>query len=359
MKKKTSSSILKSIAVLFLTTVLLLPSTAWSQQKAVAFTNMCTPFGTPMYTQAVAFEEVFKKAGSWVKWKAQETPGAMYMIRYTVQNQKKMASGQIPQVGAISSVGVLPFVVEGRRPFTKFKIPTARAAFSMPSFTTFFVTFDPNIKSLRDLEGKKVGIAEKSRPFQGAIALGPYFRKGLKNWKKIKWQFLGAGNSRDALLNNKIDAHYATFMGSAKVAADGSFYSDAMAPGPAVMQLMNSGRKLYFIPWDPVVFKAAYDFSKDMIAHPILVKKGAIKGIDADIWGRLTTGILQVDETLPDDVLQEIVRVRYQYRAELGKYHGTLTLLPENPYPVGTPDELVHSGLRKAMKNLGIPIPGE
>lgn len=353
------TSIFRSMAMVFMTIVFLLPSTAWSQQKKVEFTNMVTPFGTPMYNQAVAFEEVFKKADSWVEWKAQETPGAMYIVRYFAENQKKMTSGQVPQVATITSVGTLPFVVEGRKPFTKVNCPTARAGFSMPSFCTFFVTFDPNIRNLKDLEGKKVGIAEKSRPFQGSVAIGPYFKKGLKNWDKIKWQFLGASNSKDALLNNTIDAHYATFMGNVKVAADGSYFSEAMAPGPAVLELMNSGRKLYFIPWDPVVFRAAYDFSKDMIAHPILVKKGTIPGVESDIWGRLTTGIMMLDETLSDDVLEEIIRVRHEYRNELGKYHGTLKLLPENPYPIGTPDELVHPGVKKAMKNLGIPIPGE
>jgi uncharacterized protein len=356
---KISSKILKPFAVLFLTIVFLTPGAAWSQQKKVAFTAMSTPFGTPMYTQSVAFESVFKKAGSWVEWKAQETPGAMYIVRYIVENQKKMAAGQVPQVGSVSSTGVLPFLVEGRPPFTKFKIPTYKAGFSLPSFCTFFVTFNPNLKTLKDLEGKKVGIAEKSRPFQGSIALGPYFKKGLKNWGKIKWQFLGAANSKDALLNNKIDAHYATLMGSANVATDGSFYTDALAPGPALLQLMNAGRKLYFIPWNPVVFRGAYDFSTDMIAHPVLVKKGTIGGVDSDIWGRLTSGIMSVDGSMPDDVLQEIIRVRQEYRTELGKYHATLKLLPENPYPVGTPEEFVHPGLKKAMKNLGIPLPGE
>lgn len=351
--------ILRVMAVLFLVALFLLPASAWSQQKQFKFTNMTTPFGTSMYTQAVAFEEVFKKANSWVDWKAQETPGAMYIIRYAAENRGKILAGEVPQLGAISSVGVLPFVAEGRPPFTKVKSPNVRAAFSMPSFVTFFVSFNPDIKSLKDLEGKKVGIAEKSRPFQGTIALRPYFRKGLKNWDKIEWQQLGAGNSKDALLNNTIDVHYATFMGRVKVAPDGSYYSDALAPSPATMQLLNSGRKLFIIPWDPVIFKAANDFSADMIAYPILVKKGTIKGVDQDIWGRLTTGIMQVDESLPDNVLQEIIRVRHEYRTELGKYHGSLKLLPETPYPIGTPDKLVHPGVKKAMQNLGIPMPGK
>ena len=349
----------KTVLSLFLVAAVFLPGSLWAQQKKVAVTNMTTPFGTPMYTQGVAFEEVFKKAKSWVEWKAQETPGAMYIVKYVFKNQKKIETGQVPQVVSPSSGGVLPFLIEGRKPFTKINIPNNRALFSMPSYSMVFVTFDPNIKSLKDLAGKKVGIAEKSRPFQGVLAIGPYFMKGLKNWKKVKWQFLGAANSKDALLNNKIDAHYATFMGSVDQAKDGSFSTRKLAPGPALLELMNSGRKLYFIPWEPEVIKKSYDFSKDMLSYPILVKKGAVEGLDREIYFRLSVGTIAGDVSMPDNVLQEIIRVRHEYRKELGKYHATLKLLPDNPYPAGIPDKWVHPGVKKAMRNLNIPIPGE
>jgi hypothetical protein len=60
---------------------------------------------------------------------------------------------------------------------------------------------------------------------------------------------------------------------------------------------------------------------------------------------------------MPDDVAIEIIRVRHEYRKELGKYHAMLKLLPETPYPIGTPKEYVHPGVIKAMKKLGLPIP--
>ena len=332
------------------------PSWAMAQDKKFALTAMTTPFGTAMYSQTMAFEEVFKKAGSSVDWKAQETPGAMYIIKYLAMNRDKMAAGQVNQVVSISSLGTIPFIIEGRKPFDKLKIPTVKTLFSMPSFVSFFMTFDPEIKSLKDLVGKKVGIAEKSRPFQGVLALRPYFAK-LGIWDKIDWQFLGAANSKDAMLNNKIDAYYGSFMGSVEVDADGRYLCQAMAPGAAEMELMNSGRKLHFLPWDPKMITASYDFSKDMVCYPILVKKAAVEGLDTELWGRLAVGVAVGDVSLPDDVVKEIIRVRHQFREELGKYHATLKLLPESPYPIGTPEKWVHPGVVKAMKELGLPIP--
>ena len=345
--------------VLMLSLVLALPMSVWGQQKKASVTYMTLPFGTVPYSQAIAFEQVYKKADTWVEWKAQETPGAMYIVRYYFENMGKLASGEVPQVVAPSSTSVLTYLVEGRKPFDKFRLPTNKALMSNPSFIQLFVTFDSSIKDLTDLEGKKVGIDEKSRPFSSTLALLPYFKKGLNSWDKIGWQYLGANNSKDALLNNKVDAHSATFMGSVDVAADGSFYSTAMAPGSADLELMNAGRKLHFLSYDPEIFKKAHDFSTDLPAYPILVKKGSVPGLDRDIYGRLTVGIICVDESMSDDVVQEILRVRWEHWKEFGKYHASLKLLPKNPYPIGTPEEWVHPGVKKAMRNLGIPIPGE
>lgn len=336
------------------------PMTAWGQHKKVQITNMCTPFGTSQYNQAVALEEVFKRANSWVQWKAQETPGAMYISRYRQENYSKILSGEIPQIVSQSSAFVIPYIVEGRPPFQKLKNPNNVAIFSLTPYINFFVTFDPKIKTLKDLVGKKVGISEKSRPFQSILTLKPYFEKGLKSWDKVDWQYLGVSNSKDALLNNKIDVHFAsTFMGSVTTAADGSYVVTGMAPGAPDMELMNSGRKLYYIGFDPATFEKAWDVEKDGPSYMVLIKKGSLPGLDRDIYGKMSSGIIGGDKTIPDDVVQEMIRVRHEYRAELAKYDGTLKYIPDTPYPIGTPEKWVHPGVKKAMKNLGIPMPGK
>lgn len=337
--------------------IMMFNSTVLAEQKPYTIVQMTTPFGTPMYTEGTAMEEVFKKAGSWVNWKVQETPGAMFVQRYYFENKDKMMSGEVPPVVTSFSASVMPFVIEGRKPFDKYPVPFSGALFSSPSFITLFATFDSDIKSAKDFSGKKVGIAEKSRPFTGVLAHMPYFAKGLGIWKKVGWQFIGPVNSKDALLNDRIDVHASTFRGKVELADDGSYICTKMAPATPTMELMNSGRKLQFVGYDPDVIKKSFDFSKDMMVYPVLIKKGAHEGIDQDIWGLIAIGLYRAPSFLPDDVVNEIIRVRHEYREELAKYHAIMKFFPENPYPVGVPEEWVIPGVTKAMKSLNLTIP--
>jgi|GEM_PF-1033673 TRAP-type uncharacterized transport system substrate-binding protein len=330
---------------------------ALAEREPVEVINLSTPFGTSIYSGAVAFESVFKKANSWINMKVQPTPGAMYMIRYTHENRDKVLAGQMSQAVCASSVLTIGHTTEGRFPFQKFPLPHTKAIFSSPSFIALFSTFDPNIKTLKDLAGKKVGTSGKAQIFSGLLANQPYFHKGLGIWKQVNWQYLGAANSKDAMLNNKIDVHQSNFRGKIARQADGTYICTKMAPATPTLQLANSGRKLHYIPYDPEVIKKSYDFKKDVRTYPILVKKGAYPGIDKDIWARVAIGIYLADETMPLDVLQEIVRIRHEKRGELAKYHSTLGFFPDNPYPIGVPKAFVHPKLKQAMTNLGIPIP--
>ena len=81
--------------------------------RTVEVTALSLPFGTPNYTMCMAFEETFKKANSWVKWKTKETPGAMYILKHLVENKKKIESGELSQAVVPSESGLIKWVTEG------------------------------------------------------------------------------------------------------------------------------------------------------------------------------------------------------------------------------------------------------
>lgn len=336
---------------------LAIPGELTAREKKVTVINMTTPFGSEQYIAGSAFEQVFKKADSWVEWQPKETPGAIYMIKYFAKNRKALTAGTMPPIVISTSTGVQGHINEARPPFTPFKNMNQRAIFSTWTFLYVFTTFDSDLTDLKDLAGKKVGINEKPRMFTGTLVHRPYFKKGLGIWNKVNWQMIGVINSKDALLNGQIDAASSNFIGSVEVQSDGTMVCNKVAPTTALLELMNSGRKLRLIGMNPDTVKRSFDYSKDMRVFPILIKKGAHESIKKDIWVYGTTGIYVAHKSMPDDVVQEIIRVRYQYRKDLAKYHSAMGFYSENPYPVGAPEKWVHPGVKKAMKALNIPMP--
>ena len=80
--KRSKINIIISLALILLITAFSAPGLA--ERKKVQVTNMTIPFGTAAYTAGQAMEEIFRKHNSWVEWKHQETPGAMYISMPTI-----------------------------------------------------------------------------------------------------------------------------------------------------------------------------------------------------------------------------------------------------------------------------------
>ncbi|MBU2547478.1 MAG: ABC transporter substrate-binding protein [Proteobacteria bacterium] len=356
MMKRFAISLIVVLALAFC----LAPPAAAEQKKPVDVVIMTTPFGTGMYNVGAAFEQVFKKAGSWVHIKHQETPGAMYMYKYMIQNLPKMKSGEVPQTIFAGGTGNLEYLAQGRQPFDKLKWPTVRSLVSNAGLVGFYVTMDPNIKSLKDLAGKRVGTAERARPFLGVLLDQPLFGNALGIYDKIDFAPLGDVGAKDAFLNGKLDAVRVGFGARMEVAEDGSFFINVMAPAAPTMEILSSGKKILVLPIEREWTEKGFDFSKDQIVYPALIKQKALpKILKEDIWARAGFMCLQCDASLPDDIVEEIVRVRHEHRQDFGKYHAALALFPSTPYPIGGPRKFVHPGVIKAMNTLGLPIPRE
>jgi TRAP-type uncharacterized transport system substrate-binding protein len=355
---KANKTFLAIAVVAMLAVQLFTANTLFAEQERTQVVSLSTPFGTSGYVANSALEQVFKKAGSWVDFQIKETPGAMYMAKYFYQNKAAMVNGEIPQLTVNTSTGILGHVNDPRPPFQGFKGGMdQRAVFSTHTALVLFTTFDSSIKDLKALAGKKVGVNEKPRIFTGTLLHKPYFEKGLKIWDKVDWQMIGKVNSKNAMLNNQIDVHSSTLSGQLEIQEDGTLVCRKVAPATATMELLNSGKKLHYIDTDPEIIKQSYDFDIDMRVYPVLIKKGAHESIDRDIWARAVMGIYVVHESMPDEVVKEIIRVRYQHHSELAKFHAALGLWPENPFPIGVPDKWLHPGVKKAMQEFNIPMP--
>ncbi|MBT4641782.1 MAG: hypothetical protein HN580_06510 [Deltaproteobacteria bacterium] len=313
-------------------------SNVWAAKSKRPYdvTFLATPMGSAGYTLGTALEIIFAKH-SWVKIKNQETPGAMYGFGYIKKNLKKMEEGKVNQIMGMGSSAVTAFIVEGRKPLTKLKLPQWSTIANVSTSVTVYGTFDKDLTSTRQFAGRNIGTGIKSTIFRSILRDRPYFGRGLNIYGDVKWNFLDDMGNKDAILNGKLDAVQLNFGARMAVASDGSFYTDLLFPQPAAQQIIDSGRKLYVIPLERDAIINGYDFSKDMIVHPIKIKKGAYRIFSEDAWATSAFNTLNCLDSMPDDVVEEIIRVMHTYRDKFANYHASFKALPENPYPVGTP----------------------
>lgn len=323
------------------------------EHKKVIFQT--TQFGRAFYDYAFAYEDLTRKSGSWVELKAEETPGGMFMAKSYHDNLDKMISGEKPWVVQYGSTNSTLFIKNGWGPFKDVAIPGLRVFSTIFCRINLLCTFDPEIKTAKDLAGKRVAIATKAEPFNSTLKYLPYFSKGLG--VEVDWQYIGIDQGKDALLNGSVNATVCTFTGEYELAPDGkTFVITKAAPDSATMQLLASGRKLYLIPFDPALLKFAYQGENMMVLEPALVKAGAAEGIEADAMGLCEFMYMFCDEKIPEDILVELIKVRYENAEKFGDYNASFKMQPKNPFPAGAPKDLIHPVVYKAAKELGFKV---
>jgi TRAP-type uncharacterized transport system substrate-binding protein len=332
-------------------------TTLLAASKKADIEIMTQKFGTAVYQLDTAVQTVFAELkDSNLNVRTKQTPGAMYIIRTWHGMLGKLKAGQVPHIAAGSTDAIGEWVSAGRPPFNKFPIPSLRTLWATTGYVKFFVTFDKNIKTPADLVGKKVGVEGKANIFANIIPNKPYFDKNFGGYDKVNWQYLGDANAKDAMLSGAVDAVFATFVTKLTKDKAGRVIGVYTHPTPPLLELMSSGRKLYVVEEDPELIKKTYVKGTYQMT-PMLIKKGAMKGVDHAFWVRGVQGAMAVDASMPDDVAEEMVLTAWKNMKRLSDHSKMFLMYGKSPYPVNTPKHLVHPGLISATKKLGFKVP--
>lgn len=146
------------------------PAPAPASHEITRFTQMTSPFGTSSYALSFASEEISKEYHPWLRMVAVETPGTMY------EHQLLSTEPELWPTTAISSgLGELSLHSKGLPPFAEMSPVALRHVMNFCIVMAFYVTLDPNIKTMDDLKGKHVAIGRRAQSFWGSAGLGPFF----------------------------------------------------------------------------------------------------------------------------------------------------------------------------------------
>lgn len=340
-------TVARFIAVFFALLAATVPAKSQSPAGAPALVTLLScPLGCGLLEGNTMFSNLLARKGENLSIAAQETPGFIYNIREMADSKhwKRSIFGTddwliqlAPQGGKPAIKEFLPDPVPIR-----FKLLHGDAYWPQGKF---FVTTNPNIKTLADAKGKR-------------ISLG---LRGQSNWGTAPRLLLEIGYG---ITPKNSDIRHMTPSQITQQLIDGAtdvivtgFGTEPsgkrnLIPGP-LRQLEASGRKIYYLAADEAAIQRV---NKALGLTWIMIKvpAGTLPQQDKDMNVGASRGYKAAHADLPDDVAYRWVMLTHKYMEEMGKVDGLFGLLSSELMVDGLTEENTHPGAIRAFRELGI-----
>lgn len=243
----------------------------------------------------------------------------------SVENSRLVGRGEVQFGMAVGSIAYQAYMGEGK--FEE-KLPIL-AAFSMYPAPEHIITTNPDIKTIYDLEGKKVSVGA---PGSGNAAIAELILKTAGLWDKVDKQYYSQSDAAQALKDGNVEVVFWNF----------AFPASAVQEVAAV-------RDVYFVQMPDEVLKkitSKYPYYKSGI-----IPAGTYKGQDYDVKVLQVGNDMIVNKGVPEDVVYKMVKTLFENAEELYDVHPVAKQLkPENGVKTAIP---LHPGAEKYFKEVG------
>ena len=222
-----------------------LAAAAYAQGKLTVVPSLQCPMGCGVVVYNVQLSNMMARNGAEVSLAPQETPGFMYNIRYMDENYNGRAKtttfgteDMVLQLGPHGGQGLikdsLPNPVKHDFQFLWEVAATGNGR--------FFITFDPKIKTINDMKGKKVDIGLLTQSDWGLSARLVLHQYGISK-ANTHINFVTPAVMTDQLINGTADVVTSVILGDPG--------TDKWATGGPLLKIgaasKASGRKLHYI----------------------------------------------------------------------------------------------------------------
>jgi hypothetical protein len=342
------------IGILFLALILVFtfhPGAAQAAGKLPIITQLGCPLGCGSVTGYTMLGNYIAKEDLGFILRPQETPGYTYNIREMARNEKRWPNTVFETednlIALADTAGGTPALKE----FLPERIPgpwKAIMSAAVASQGTWWITFDPELKKIADLKGKKLGLGLKTQVNWGqdtTFLLNQGYGINAKNTKLL---YLGPAKMTEALLNRQVDA---ICMG---LLAKNQPGDKTWLPSSVYRKLEASGRKLYYIPAEPkVIDKINKKFNSYWGIET--VKAGTLKFQEADIIVAVSRPLLAVHPTFSEDLAYRYVKAIASLAPVVAEFSGLWKYVWDLDGMVcGLTENNTHPGAIKAYKELGL-----
>ena len=318
--------------------------------ETVRIPVLTLPLGAGVYEWWASYERIFEANHSWLRVSAQETPGFVYNLKEMVNNKSRWKNtifGTDVTVEVAAENAIAPFF-EKRVDFKPFKylFPLNGCALS----TWLWATLDPKIKSMKDFEGKRIGLG-----FRGQIAWGMRPTAALDTLGvKARLEYLGPIPSVEALLDNRVDAaQVQTYLEvktpEAKIPA---------RPLQTLQQLLAARRTFYYVDYGKDWPERMQQQKGYTVGTPAEIPAGTLPKQEVNLIGIQTQPDgWAVHESFPEDLAYEFTKFMIQHGTKLAKYTetGEYFFIPKGFLQrFGYTEQNVHPGAIRAYKEAGL-----
>ena len=327
-----------SVAILFLSSTLTIAPANAQAQDHVNIDLLTTVFGTGSYVMGTALEEISKKNSKQITINATETPGFIFNLRTLIQ-KPEARKNTIIGTGA----GVLGLAAVGHKPFKEKHADVALLIGNYYIGTYWLATTNPNIKTVNDLEGKKIALGRAAQ-INWAVQTAAVIEEGYGLKGKVDIQYVGTEDAVAALLDGNVDA-----------AIVGGYYdplSGEMTLSPQTAELMASGRDITFISMGDEQIKKTVDSGIHMLS--LYIDKNTIDNIDYDFNVIADTVSWAVSPEFSEETAYEITKLILNNIQTFSKYHALGKLMSHEGLIYGWDMEDIHPGALRAYKEAGV-----
>ena len=304
------------------------------------------PMGCGVMEGNTIFGTMMAKAGEKLIVAAQETPGYMYNVQAMAEERrwKKQVFGTEDVIIQLALQGGTPELEQFLpKPIPiKFQLLHGEGYWAQGKF---FVTTNPDIKSIADMKGKRISIGLKGQSDWGVF---PYLL--------LKHAYGIDESNSDLRRLNPAGLTQQLIDGSTDVAVTG-YGTDSdqqvhLLTGP-LRKLQASGKKLYYLGTDQqAINKLNEKFGTTFVIRTI--KAGTLPSQDEDLVSGFNRGYKAAHPEFPEELAYQFVTAAYKHAGEMRKLNKLWAMMTDKMMLDGLTEENTHPGAIRAYKELGI-----
>ncbi len=320
---------------------------AHAAEKVTIVPILTCPMGCGVMEGNTIFGTMLARQGGNLIIAAQETPGYMYNV--TAMTQKRRWKSQV--FGTEDTI--IQLVLQGGTPELKqfvpepipikFKLLHGEGYWAQGKF---FVTLDPDIKSIPDMKGKRISIGLRGQSDWGVF---PYlflkYAYGIDESNSDIRRLNPAGLTQQ-LIDGTTDVVVSGY------GTEGPAQKVHLITGPLRM-LQASGKDLLYIPMDEwAVDKLNKKFGTTWIA--MTIKAGTLPKQDKDFVSGFNRSYKGVHPDFPEQLAYDFIMAAYKLAPEMRKQNALWAMMSNEMMVDGLTEENAHPGAIRAFKELGI-----